>query len=124
MTKITPLKFLAVVAAFGASFAAHADVKTFTSGMQNSGVWAAYSPYYVLCGDAPNGQRIVAHQFSLRGDRTCGAWAECGLIEKSATRICYQFRMQGHNQNQALLGVGNPNSGVRQSEGVLKLTTE
>lgn len=124
MNKIGYWKVLAVTAILAASGGVQADVKTVVSGMQNSGDWAAYSPFYVLCGEAPAGQRIVSHTFSLRGDRACGAWAQCGLTDQSATRVCYQFRMQGHNENQAWLGAFNPNSGVRQSEGVLVLRTE
>lgn len=90
------------------------------SGPQNSGEWDGWSPWYRLCSDElPPGYRIESHEFHLEGDRQCGAWAECGQTESGTDRVCYEFRMQGHNENRALLGIGNPNSGVRQSEGVL-----
>ena len=90
------------------------------SGPQDSGKWAEFSQWYSLCSDPlPVGFRIVSHHFLLEGDRQCGAWAECRQTYSGSEKVCYEFRMQGHNEG--LLGIGNPNEGRRQSEGVLSI---
>lgn len=81
-----------------------------------SGVGSNFSQFYRLCNDPiPQDAKIVSKEFFLVGDRTCGAWSECRLVEDTPQRVCFEFRMQGHNE--ALL----QNSGVRTSEGVLRV---
>jgi hypothetical protein len=88
------------------------------SGGKNSGTMANYSSFYELCSDPiPQGAAIIHQEFRLEGDRSCGGgWAECRISVQEPSRACYVFRMQGHNE------LPFSNAGVRQSEGVLRLT--
>ena len=36
--------------------------------------------------------------FTLEGDRKCGAWAECREVRHDPTSVCWQFRVQGHSE--------------------------
>jgi hypothetical protein len=52
------------------------------------------------------------------GDRKCGAWSECRETVHDGSRICWQFRIQGHDEwrNRGPFGeinnyVGPPNAG-------------
>jgi len=87
------------------------------SGMKNSGTMANFSAFYELCSDPiAEGTKIIRQDFRLEGDRSCGAWSECRLTVQEPFRVCYAFRMQGHNESPF------SNGGVKQSEGVLRVT--
>lgn len=86
--------------------------RTFTSGPRLSGSGSAFSDWYTICSEGiPSAARIVNVSFALSGDRRCNAWASCREVELSASRVCYQFQLQGHNEW--------PAPGQAQSEGVL-----
>ena len=75
------------------------DVAIFTSEPLVSGSMENFSPWYELCSGAlPPGSIIEQVTFTLAGDRSCGAWAECREKERTQSRVCWQFRMQGHNE--------------------------
>jgi hypothetical protein len=93
---------------------------SYGSGMKDSGTWANWSEWYEACTEfKPLGRHVARYSYHLRGDRSCGAWAECNVSRVSPEQVCVAFRMQGRDTNQGWLGVGNPNSGVRQSELVI-----
>jgi len=102
------------------SVASGSAVKTVTipSGPRNSGLGAGWSSLYTVCGEAEVGYRIRSHTFRLQGDRSCGAWAECMPLEQSDTKVCWGFRLQGHNESRLSGGA------ARASEGLLTLTLE
>ncbi|HEY6251065.1 MAG TPA: hypothetical protein VI685_13975 [Candidatus Angelobacter sp.] len=90
-------------------------VQIVSSGPKASGSGANFSGWYEVCSNpAPSGYHISNVEFSLSGDRTCGAWAECAPSTNTGSQACYRFRMQGHNE---LAG-----SGQALSEGILKVT--
>lgn len=94
---------------------------TVKSGPKDSGPRADWSQWYDLCSPAlPAGFRIHSSTFRLEGDRQCGAWGECRQITSGSDRVCWQFRMQGHNEGGPMM-IGNPNEGRRESEGYLEL---
>ena len=75
------------------------DVAVFSSGARESGSMSNFSQWYELCsGKLPPGSIIEQAAFTLSGDRSCGAWAECREKERTPTRVCWEFRMQGHNE--------------------------
>ncbi len=91
------------------------------SGNRDSGNFANWSNWYELCSDPlPDGAKITRYAFHLEGDRQCGAWAECRPKKITDDQICWEFRMQGHNEG-GIFHIGNPNEGIKQSEGVLQL---
>jgi hypothetical protein len=74
--------------------------RVFSSGPRLSGSGNGFSDWYSLCSEGiPTNARITNVSFALSGDRRCGAWANCRESERSASRICYQFQMQGHNES-------------------------
>ena len=89
-----------------------------TSGPLESGWGASWSSVYEVCADARPGFRIRSHSFRLKGDRSCGAWADCSPTQNSDSRVCWGFRLQGHSELVAL------GQGARQSEGVLEVVLE
>lgn len=107
----------AAAAATTASAAAPPDVRTtteslsFTSAPVPSGSGSNWSNWAELCsGSLPPNAVIVSASFALSGDRSCGAWSECRQTSQTPTQVCYQFRMQGHNEWPApgqALSVGN-----------------
>lgn len=89
------------------------EVFVVSSGPQLSGSGKNFSAPYKLCADAPSGYKITKAEFRLVGDRSCGGWAECTEALRTETRVCYQFRLQGHDEL--------PPPGQGTSEGVLKI---
>jgi hypothetical protein len=89
------------------------EVFVVSSGPLLSGAGKSFSSPYPLCADAPAGYKITKAEFRLVGDRSCGGWAECAEVSRTETRVCYQFRLQGHDEL--------PSPGQRTSEGILKI---
>ena len=78
------------------------DTLYFNSGDKASGVGGAWSGWHELCSaPLPTGATITSAALHLSGDRSCGAWSECREQSRTATRVCWQFRMQGHNENNS-----------------------
>lgn len=101
--------------------AAQYEVKTYTSGALPSGRSDQFSPWYTLCNDpVPADWTVAESSFVLTGDRQCGAWSECKKAEDNPTRVCWQFRMQGHSeQTGGLFNQGN--TGIQFSTGNLRI---
>jgi hypothetical protein len=75
------------------------EARVFSSGPKASGLGANWSSPYELCSEPPPaGYTIGSVEFSLRGDRSCGAWSECAESRRTADRVCWTFRLQGHNE--------------------------
>jgi hypothetical protein len=75
------------------------ETRIFTSGPKASGLGANWSSPYELCSEPPPaGYTIDSVDFALRGDRSCGAWAECAESKRTADVACWTFRPQGHNE--------------------------
>jgi len=73
--------------------------ETFRSGPRASGMGRNFSDWYTLCSPTlPPGSEIIKTSYRLEGDRQCGAWSECRLGETSPTRVCLEFRLQGHDE--------------------------
>ena len=104
----------AVTAAAAAPSAPTEQSFVVQSGPKLSGVMKAFSEPYELCGNAPPGYKIKSSDFRLVGDRSCGAWSECTETKKTDAQVCWQFRLQGHDEL--------PYPGQRTSEGVLRVT--
>ena len=87
------------------------------SGNKPSGPGASFSQPYRLCSDPlPPGKKIVSKEFFLEGDRSCGSWAECRAVTDTPDLVCFEFRLQGHNE--AFI----QSAGVKFSEGVLRVS--
>lgn len=82
-----------------------------------SGSFTGFSSTYHLCSEAkPDGWTIVSENFRLEGDRSCTTgYANCSLKSKTATSVCYEFNMQGHQEVSHCCG----NTGIYNSTGVL-----
>ena len=102
-----------------AAAAAQPDViDIYRSGPQISGVGKNFSAPYDLCsGDPPSGYVIKSNRFLLAGDRQCGRWASCRMTRNEATKVCWQFSLQGHEEQTGMFKLGQ--SGQAYSEGVL-----
>ncbi len=112
-------KTLVWAAALFTAGAACAGTELVRSGPKSSGAGSNFSEEYILIAKAPEGKKIVSDQFTLIGDRTqCGAWARCRLISRTDTMVVWAFSLQGHSEGGPLL-IGNPNSGMRDSEGLI-----
>ncbi len=100
-------------------------IKVYSSGYQRSGAGANFSGWYEMCATPPeDGYTTEYVYFSLVGDRSCGAWSECRPVTQTPTKVCYDFRMQGHNEwGQHYVGpfVAHDGNGVGLSEGVLTI---
>lgn len=73
--------------------------QVYTSGPKESGLLNKWSEWYELCSDiAPKGLSLATTQFELRGDRSCGAWAECRSTRQTPSQGCWEFRLQGHEE--------------------------
>lgn len=83
-----------------------------------SGAHADYSPWYSLCSDNEPAEWTIADStFALTGDRSCtSGWAECKKTTDSDTKVCYQFRMQGHSEQNS-----HGDTGIQYSRGHLKV---
>lgn len=92
-----------------------------SSGPRTSGECANFSEWYVLkTRPIENGRTIANFEYHLKGDRRCGAWAECELVTDSDKEKEVRFRMQGHSEFCGLGSIGRPNNGTAQSEMVFK----
>ena len=81
------------------SIAPPAQEETVSSGPRPSGLGSEFSQPYELCTNAiPSGMKILKQQFTLSGDRTCGAWSTCNMTTNTPERVCWQFTLQGHNE--------------------------
>jgi WD40 repeat protein len=75
------------------------ETKEYQSAQMPSGIGRAFSPEYELCNETVSERvKIVEHKFRLVGDRSCGAFAECRVKSSSPERICYGFKLQGHDE--------------------------
>jgi hypothetical protein len=84
---------------------------TASGSCKDQGAWAS-----VCTPVKPDGWTISYQAFELEGDRRCGAWANCGPKDPiTATRACYQFQTQGHDEECGHSG----NTGIHYSTGVL-----
>jgi hypothetical protein len=91
------------------------------AGERPSGECDNYSVYYSVCTpEKPAGWKIVNCNFSLSGNRAYGAaGAEAKEQSKSETRICWQFRLQGHSEE---CRGGHGNTGIQHSRAHLTVT--
>ena len=70
-----------------------------SSGPRASGLGSNFSEWYELCSEpSPTGYSVRSVQFTLEGDRSCGAWSECRESRRTPDAVCWQFRLQGHNE--------------------------
>lgn len=92
----------------------------YRSGPQISGAGKNFSAAYDLCsGDPPTGYVIKSNTFQLAGDRQCGRWATCRQTRNETTKVCWQFTLQGHEEQTGIFKPGQ--SGQAYSEGVLSV---
>jgi hypothetical protein len=90
-----------------------------SSGNRSSGQADQWSQPYTLClGPAPAGYTLDVNsaEYFLTGDRRCGAWAECRWLQRDDANVCFEFKLQGHNEFSAMVD----RLGVRDSEGHLR----
>jgi len=94
------------------------DTTNYATGEMPSGAHADYSPWYTLCSDnQPAEWTIVDSTFTLTGDRSCtSGWAECRKSTDTDTKVCFQFRMQGHSEQNS-----HGDTGIQYSTGHLKV---
>ena len=86
-----------------------------SSGLKASGVGSEFSDWYELCsGPAPQDYSYRDSKYWLTGDRECGKWAECRYGRADDSNVCFEFRLQGHNEG--------PGQGQGLSEGHLLVT--
>jgi hypothetical protein len=85
-----------------------------------SGACDGYSTWYELCSDSQAADwQIVAENFQLRGNRSCTTGnAECRKSIDTPTKVCYEFRLQGHSEECGHSG----NTGIQYSTGNLSVT--
>jgi hypothetical protein len=85
------------------------------SGPKLSGAMKNFSDWYQLCSPSlPPNVHIESERFSLAGDRSCGLWAECRRVKNDGSQVCYEFRLQGHDEWRP--------PGQASSEGILQIT--
>jgi Carboxypeptidase regulatory-like domain len=94
--------------------------ETYTSDDVASGACKDFGAWATVCTpDKPQGWTIVDQHFDLIGDRAGCRWAECqplGTI--TATKACYRFRTQGHDEECHPF---SGNTGIQYSKGVLRV---
>lgn len=85
-----------------------------------SGACADFGQWASVCTpDKPDSWTITSEHFSIIGDRAGGAYAQSGYVgTPSNTKVCYQFRTQGHSEQCGSHG----NTGIQNSTGVLDVT--
>jgi hypothetical protein len=94
--------------------------EAYRSDPRPSGAGKDFSNWYTLCSpQKPAGWKLMNVTFTLVGDRSCGAWSECRPQSQNETQACWQFRMQGHDEQ---MGLFRQNSGIQFSAGVLTVT--
>jgi PASTA domain len=96
--------------------------KTYRSPGELSGPCENFSPPYTLCSEqeAADWKIVGEPSFQLFGDRTaCGKWSRCNQTVRTATRVCWQFELQGHSEQCTPL---NRTGGKKTSEGQLTVT--
>lgn len=77
---------------------------------------AGWGDWMELCTPSlPPAIHITRADFHLEGDRACGAWSECKIMVNSPLRVCYDFRLQGNNDQ--------PNNQYTHGHGVLDFDT-
>jgi hypothetical protein len=110
----------ALTAAAAAAPALRDITDIYRSGPQISGAGKSFSAAYDLCsGDPPSGYVIKSNLFQLAGDRRCNQWATCTQTRNEATKVCWQFTLQGHEEQTGVFKLGQ--SGQAYSEGVLSV---
>jgi hypothetical protein len=81
---------------------------------------ASWSPWIEVCAFAGANEEIGVAQFHLEGDRRCNAWSECRETVHDSKRLCWQFRVQGHDEWRGPFGISVPtgasNRGVLEYE--------
>lgn len=97
------------------------EIKNYSSGGRPSGKSDQFSEWYTLCNDPePAAWTIESSSFVLTGDRQCNAWSECKQTENTPTKVCWQFRMQGHSEQVGGL-FNQGNTGIQFSTGNLRV---
>jgi len=97
------------------------EKKAYSSGSKPSGPGAGFSEWYELCNDPqPAGWTVSESSFTLTGDRQCNAWSECKQTTNEPTKVCWEFRMQGHSE-QAGGWFNQGNTGIQFSTGILNV---
>jgi hypothetical protein len=98
--------------------------KVYRSGPKPSGDGKDFGPWWSQCSEDPpaEGYVIKSEHFQLVGDRQCGAWSECKQVSKTPARVCYEFRMQGHDEWTGPLGSATLSGGEpdRSRKGLLQ----
>lgn len=73
--------------------------KIFTSGAVDSGRGSNFSNWYRVCSSPPPpGYKVASAEFKLSGDRQCNAWSECRQVVQTDDQVCWEFRLQGHDE--------------------------
>ena len=72
--------------------------RVYPSGQKASGSGSNFSDWYRVCSTEEPGYRVRDVTFNLSGDRVCNAWSECKEENRSASQVCWRFRLQGHNE--------------------------
>jgi hypothetical protein len=117
-TLVKPLA--AAIAEAAAAPALPDETEIYRSGPQISGEGKNFSEGYALCsGDPPKGYVIKSNRFYLAGDRQCGRWATCKETRNEATKVCWEFSLQGHEEQTGFFRPGE--KGQAYSEGVLSV---
>jgi hypothetical protein len=96
------------------------STEVYRSDQVASGSCSAFGAFATLCtADKPAGWTIAEQHFILVGDRAGCAYGEClPLGSPTATKACYRFRTQGHDEECGHSG----NTGIHYSQGVLTAT--
>jgi hypothetical protein len=61
---------------------------------------ANWSGWFPVCSndDLKADEHITVASFRLVGDRQCASWGECRETVHTDRRVCWEFRVQGHNE--------------------------
>lgn len=73
-----------------------------------------WSDWCQVCSDPLQNGEAIGGSVTFRligGDRICGAWSECRETIRDASRVCWQFRLQGHGEWAGPFGTTLPRSG-------------
>jgi|HubBroStandDraft_1064217.scaffolds.fasta_scaffold01678_15 hypothetical protein len=93
------------------------STEVYKSDQVASGACKDFGAFATLCTpDKPPGWTIAEQHFTLVGDRAGCAYGEClPLGSPTATKACYRFRTQGHDEECGHSG----NTGIHYSQGIL-----